>query len=134
MRVTSATLLPPYFWTTIGMTRRMIARRGSGCRVPGTSIRQREHEHRPLPGADDVLLAVHRVADGPARVRTAEIDVPQQLAGLRVERDEVAFHAAAEDEITGGREHARLGVVDHLEIPLLLAGLRVEGADRTVPL
>src|SRR4029453_3483282 len=74
------------------------------------------------------------VADWPARVRPAEIDVPQELTGLRVERDEVAFHAAPEDEITGRREHARLGVVHHLEIPLLLARLRIERADCSVPL
>src|SRR3954468_1306870 len=95
-------------------------------------VRKREDEHRTLAGADDILLAIDRVADGAARVRAAKVDVPQQLASGCVERDERAVHASAEDEVTRSREHARLGVVDHLEVPLFFAGLCIQRANRAV--
>src|SRR5688572_23275952 len=45
----------------------------------------------------DVLLAVHRVGDRPGRDLSAGHRLPQQCAGLRVEREEVPFTAAGKD-------------------------------------
>src|SRR4051812_13353255 len=46
----------------------------------------------------------------------------------------MTFAAAGKDQIRGGRQHAALGVVHHLEVPLLLAGLRIDRAERPISL
>src|SRR5690242_2780729 len=58
-----------------------------------------ECEHRALPRADDVLLAVHGVTDWTARVRAAKIDVPEQFTRLCIQRNERPVHPSAEHEI-----------------------------------
>src|SRR5882672_2235873 len=95
-------------------------------------LRQTKDKHRTLTGTDDVLLAIDSVADRSAGVRTTEIDMPEQFACLGIEGDEVALHASGEHQVACRREHARLGVIDHLEFPLLFTGRRVERADCAV--
>ena len=46
----------------------------------------------------------------------------------------MALATAREEQVRGGRQDSALGVVDHLEVPLLLAGLRIDRADRAVAL
>src|SRR5262249_54154475 len=55
---------------------------------------------------------------------------PEELSVARVESEEVAFAAAAEEQICCGRENACVGEIAHFEIPLLLAGLGIDRADR----
>jgi acetylornithine deacetylase/succinyl-diaminopimelate desuccinylase-like protein len=44
---------------------------------------------------------------------------------------QVAIHSTPEYQANRDRKHAGLGIVDHLELPLLVPGLGIEGADRT---
>src|SRR5204862_1582634 len=60
--------------------------------------RQRKGEDTTAGGHGHHLLAIHRVGHGAARHVAAQIDPPKLLAGLRVQRIEVAFHVLA---ITG---------------------------------
>src|SRR4030095_6754306 len=71
--------------------------------VPSVSL-QSEDEHRE-PGRDrDVLLAVDRVRHGEAANLPADLHVPQRLARLCVEGEQVAFLGAAEHKSAGSRE------------------------------
>src|SRR6476646_11165391 len=95
-------------------------------------IRQPENIEAAFAGADDILLAIDGVADGAAGIRTAKIRVPQKFAGAGVQSDEASFHTAAEHQVARGGKNSILGVTDHLEIPLFVASLRIDGADRAV--
>src|SRR2546423_213431 len=92
-------------------------------------IAERKREQR-VSGVDgDVLSAVHGEAHRAAVDLPAERDLPQQGARPRVERVEIAFLAAAEQQIGCGGENARPGGVAHLELPLRVERLRIERAD-----
>src|ERR1700733_8252741 len=95
-------------------------------------IGQREGEHRAFARSYNVLFSIYGVADRAARIGTPKIRMPQGVAGLRVERYEVAIHSTPEDQAPGGGEHAGFAIGDHLEVPLLLPGLGIDGADGTV--
>ena len=68
-------------------------------------------------------------ATGLAQDTAACLEMPETFAGLGVEGVEVAFLGAAEDQAAGGGEQARPGRAQELELPDLLAGHDVEGAD-----
>ena len=61
-----------------------------------------------------------------------EAALPQQRAGARVERLEIAFAAAGEQQIGRGRQDAAVGEVVHRERPLALAGRRIDRDDGAV--
>ena len=58
--------------------------------------------------------------------------LPQQRAGARVERLEVAFASAREQQVRGRRQDAAVGDVGHLELPLLAPGAGIERDHRAV--
>ena len=62
--------------------------------------------------------------------RAASLELPQRLAGPRVEREEIALRRSAEHETARCRHHARPGRRRQLEVPHLFAGLDVERAHR----
>ena len=62
-------------------------------------LSQREREQRRAGGDGDVLPAVDRVAHRAAVDLAAERDLPEQRSVAGVEREEVAFRAAAEHDI-----------------------------------
>src|SRR3954447_10531427 len=65
-----------------------------------------EHEERVTAGHRDVLLVADRERHRARADRTAGLELPQRLAALRIEREEVPFVRPAEDEPAGGRHHA----------------------------
>src|SRR6185312_6302295 len=85
-----------------------------------------------FPSSDDILFAVDGIADGAAGIRAAQIGVPKKLAGASVQRDKISFHAAAEYKVAGSGQNAIFGIADHFEIPFLVAGFGVDGADSSV--
>src|SRR5271166_582662 len=68
----------------------------------------------------DILLAVHRIGDGASADARAEILLPQLLAGLGVERAEVAVQVAPENEVAAGRQRAAVERQIGLHTPDLL--------------
>src|SRR5437870_9138754 len=50
--------------------------------------------------------------------------IPEKRAGTRIERVEVSFTSAGEEQIGGGRENSAVGDVGHQESPLLVARAR----------
>src|SRR5262249_27430788 len=62
-----------------------------------------------------------------------EVHGPEHGAGSGVEREEMSLASAREEQVRSSRQDAALRVIDHLEIPLLLAGLRIDRANRAVP-
>src|SRR6185312_4595384 len=99
-------------------------------------IGQRECVHCVVACGYDVLFPIYCVSHraAPHSSRTAHAHMPQRLAGLRIERDKDAVPATPEHHATGGGEHAALGIIDHLEFPLLIAGLRIECVDCPIPI
>src|SRR5262252_1637766 len=97
-------------------------------------IWQSECVHRVSTGTYNVLFPVYSVTDWATRIGTAQVHVPKRLAGCRIECHKVAVHPTSEHQASGGGKHATLRVIDHLEVPLLLAGFRIDGTDCTVPL
>src|SRR4051812_17560813 len=89
-------------------------------------IAQSKHVKRAFRGDRHVLAAVGGERDWAIRDSATKIGRPQQLAGARVERKEMSLAAAAEQQIRSGREHTAFGVIDHLEIPFLIAGLWID--------
>src|SRR5215471_11882272 len=45
----------------------------------------------------------------------------------------VAFASSGEEKIGRSREDSAIGDIGHCELPLFLAGIRIEGDDRAVP-
>src|ERR671926_1095938 len=84
----------------------------------------------PAGGHGDVLLAVDAVGAGAGVVVAAALELPEQVAGLGVERVELAGGLAAEDEVAGGGQ--KRGAHRDLVAPAppFGAGPWVEGADR----
>src|SRR4029079_2823533 len=82
----------------------------------------------------DLRLPADRVSHRPAVDLAADCEAPELLAGARVERDEIAFLAAAENDIARGRQHTAPRDVGHLVFPLRLERLRVVSADYAVRL
>src|SRR5437899_1918229 len=98
------------------------------------SFRQTEDVERALRGHGDILVVVHRERDRATGDRSTQIHLPQQLSAARIERKEVSLAASREEQVRGRGQHAALRVIDHLEVPLLFAGLRVNRADGAVAL
>ena len=96
---------------------------GHACRP---SVLEAEGDQRVARNHRDVLLAVDRVGDRPVDDLAAEARLPQHGAGARVERVEVAFAAAGEQQVGRRGQDAAVGDVELLELPLLLAGLRID--------
>ena len=68
------------------------AARSAAASPASSTTLEREHEQRVTAGDGDVLLAVRRgTTSGSRSDRAAGLELPQRLAGLRVEREEVAF-------------------------------------------
>ena len=88
---------------------------GEGLRVPG-----RPRAHR------DILLAIDGVADRKAADHRSDIDLPEPLAGLVIERTEAPVHIPAKDALAAGG-HER-----HCGGPLLIGPERLArlGRDR----
>src|SRR5215510_13862335 len=68
---------------------------------------QRECEDVAARCNRDVLLAVDRVADRRRRDQVAGVEMPKRLAGSGVERANLTFVFASEDESASGRQYAR---------------------------
>src|SRR5579871_438114 len=92
---------------------------------------QRIDKERASRRDSDVLAIVHHVAHRAAIYLTTEVLLPQQIAVLAVERIEVAFTPAAENQIRRRGQHTRPRNIAHLEFPFLIAGLRIEGANHS---
>src|SRR5271170_4792344 len=111
-----------------------IASRSSFTRTPFRLSGQRESEVGVSGRLEDVLLAVDFVADGIRAGGVAHEELPQGLPGVGVEREEVAFVAAAEDQPTGGAEHGHPRRSQKLELPTQLSRCGLESANRAVGL
>src|SRR6187401_2037203 len=73
-----------------------------------------------------VLLAIVGVGDRRRVDRRAGLELPDGLAGVLVEREEVAGQLAGEYEAAAGCEHSRrTGEVGQRDLPLLLTGQRI---------
>src|SRR6187397_1600828 len=70
------------------------------------SLGKRKRVHGVAGGDGHELAAVHRVAHGRRRHVGAGLKVPQMLASLRVERDDVAVANRAEQHVAGRRQDA----------------------------
>src|SRR4051794_13638525 len=121
-----------YTWLPIG---RSLLRQGEG--EQGAALAGAEHAWQeafgpgaPAGGRGDELLAVDAVGAGARVVAAAALELPQQFAGLGVQRVELAGGLAAEDQVAAGGQQrgAHRDVV--APAPLLAAGPWVEGADR----
>src|SRR3954447_23087661 len=111
-------------------------------------LRQREGEQRAAltgpehPGQEpfgprappgrhrDVLATVEAVRGRAAVVAAAALELPQLTARLGVERPVLAGRLAAEDEAAARRQQRSAHRDVIAPAPALLAGARVEGADR----
>src|SRR5689334_470139 len=91
-----------------------------------------EHEQRESGDNRYVLLVADAVADRTAVDRRAELRLPQELASARVQRLEVAFAPAGEEQVRSRREDAALRDIGHLELPFFAARARLERDDRAV--
>src|SRR5215470_1787650 len=96
-------------------------------------IWQSECIHRVSTCTYNVLFPIYSVTDRATRIGTAQVDVPQRLACCRIECYKVAVHPTSEHQAAGSGEHATLRIVNHLEVPLLLARFRIDGPDCAVP-
>src|SRR5690606_20825661 len=98
--------------------RRVASRRSSLTPFSGGGLlAQTKREERAAGGDRHVLAAVDRVRHRPRIDLPAERCPPQQLAALRVEREEVAFAPAAEHEAARRRQHAGPRDVGHAVLP-----------------
>src|SRR3954452_25529915 len=116
--------------------------------APAELLRQREGEQRAaLTGPEhsgeepfgprapprwhcDVLATVHAVRARAAVVAAAALELPQLIARLGVDRPVLPGRLAAEHEAAAGRQQRRAHRDVIAPAPALLAGARVEGADR----
>ena len=93
---------------------------------------ERESEKCLSGGDDHMLFAVTQVGDGIGGDLPAGLKIPQGFAGGGIEREKVAFLAAAKDQATGRREHASPGRRMQSEFPPQMAGFRLECSDRAI--
>src|SRR5262252_7450920 len=93
-------------------------------------LRQREREQGAASGDRDELPPVHGVTDRGGANGSAERDMPEILAGVRVERDEVTLTVAGEHKAASGREHAGPCTRVLTKIPPDRAALGIDRADR----
>src|SRR5262249_25822739 len=93
-----------------------------------------EHERAETARHRDVLLAVHRVADGTTAVAGARAEVPELLAAVGVVRVHDAFDVAVDHEAAAGGEHAADRWVLVVDAPLALARDRVARVEMAVGL
>src|SRR4051794_8584023 len=100
-------------------------------------VRIRGLEHIDAAGAArhrDVLLAValpgHRLADDAGR----RLELPQHLAAVGVDREELAGQRPGEDEAAGGGERAVPVRALEAELPFALAGERIDGLEEAAVL
>src|SRR5678816_3020322 len=91
-------------------------------------LREGIREQRAAGADRHVLLAVHRVAHRRGIDLAADVRLPQQRTGLRVERQEVAVAAAAEHDVAGSHERAAPRDVAEPELPLVVQRRRIVGA------
>src|SRR5262249_20698645 len=82
----------------------------------------------------DVLPSVHLIGHWAHRDFPPGIHLPQQFAGAGVERLEDSFAASGEQQVRSGSEDSAGGHLVHLEVPLLLARVRIDAASRAVAL
>src|SRR5262249_38032317 len=83
-------------------------------------------------GDRHMLLAVAQVADGIRDDHTAGREVPEVLAGSRVQGEEIPFDSAAENDVPGGRKQPSPRRTHEPVFPFHLAGLWRDGADGPV--
>src|SRR5436309_4504781 len=93
---------------------------------------QREREEGAARIPRDVLPPADRVGDRSGLDLTADRKFPEQRTRTRVEREEVSFATAAEQQIRSSRQDAGVGEVGHLELPLSVARQRIDCAHRAV--
>src|SRR5262245_54788911 len=70
---------------------------------PARPSGQSEHNYRESCGDGNVLLAVNCKRHGSGTDSPSQLNIPEWLSGLVVEREKVAFLAAAEHESSGRR-------------------------------
>src|SRR5882724_11922281 len=98
--------------------------------VIGCSIGQGETVKRIAGGDGHILLAVHRIGNGRGRDRPTGAEVPQRLAALGVERDELALGRGGEDQpAAGGDNTGGIGDAYHRKFSLGFAGGSVQRLD-----
>src|SRR5579863_60107 len=98
-------------------------------------LAQREREKCRSRLHADILPAAHGPGHRSGGNRWTEIGLPQHLSGTRIESVELPVAAAAEEEIGRSSQNARFSRRSiQLEIPLLFASLRIDGANRTINL
>src|SRR5262245_40977868 len=95
--------------------------------LSGLLLPQRVDEQRTAGGNCDGLPSADRVGHRASRHLAADASLPELRAAPRVEREEVALAPAGEHEIRRRRQDTAVGDVAHLELPLQLAGLGIEG-------
>src|SRR5260370_11983454 len=83
-------------------------------------------------GDGDVLFAIHLVAHGPRDDLTSEVHLPEQRAATRIQRLEIAFAPANEEQVRGSSQNPAGVDVVHLKGPLLLSSLRIESDHRAM--
>src|SRR6185437_15419463 len=108
----------------------------SSCLSGRTLIWQSKRIHSVSGCRDNVLFAIDSVTHRttPHSVRTvAHVHTPKRLAGFSIEREEDAVPPSTEHHSACGGKHPRLGELDHLEFPLLVAGLRINSSDCAIP-
>src|SRR5215470_12800088 len=91
-------------------------------------LRQAEGEESRAGGYGNVLSAVDGVGHRRRINRSAALEVPQGFASGGVERDEVAFGVAGEDQPAIRRKNARPGWRRVFPFPCYFAGLGIECA------
>ena len=74
-----------------------------------------------------VFFSIYRVGHGAGVDGSAHLEVPEGLAGIGVEGDEVAFGVAGEDEASSGGEDAGPAWGGVLEFLLDFAGQGIDG-------
>src|SRR5271170_3472503 len=105
-----------------------IASRSSFTRTPFRLSGQRESEVSVPGRLEDVLLAVDFVADGIRAGGVPHEELPQRLPAIGIQREEVAFVAAAEDQASGSAEHGHPSGPQKFELPTQLSRGGVESA------
>src|SRR5215472_16900548 len=97
-------------------------------------IRQSEHIECIIGANGHVLPAFDLIRNRAARHRSPEIGFPEKFPGAGVQREEVAFSSSREEQVRCSRQNPTLRIVDHFEIPFLVAGQGIDGAHRAVSL
>src|SRR5262245_63441509 len=91
-----------------------------------------KHEKRLTRSYRHMLLAIHQKADRIGRDPPAGLKSPERFARIGVEREEIPFTAAAENQPPGGRKQPGHGVRMRSEFPPYFAGLRLQRFHRAV--